>query len=213
MRGVANSALLAALLLSACGGTVEPVATTSTTAGATTSTAITEPTTTSTVVVTTTSTAATTPTTVAATIAILGDEPFTTQTESALELLARDAADGYAQVVSYIVTIESVVAGSGMDVFTKTYLVGDETAFAPGFGGDDQIVWLAGTIVHDSCHSRLYSDGEEYIGRDAELACMVDQLAALESIDNDFFEEYVQDLIDGVDDPENAYWNDPNRHW
>ena len=116
-------------------------------------------------------------------------------------------------MVSYIVTIESVVAGSGMDVFTKTYLVGDETAFAPGFGGDDQIVWLAGTIVHDSCHSRLYSDGEEYIGRDAELACMVDQLAALESIDNDFFEEYVQDLIDGVDDPENAYWNDPNRHW
>ena len=176
--------------------------TTTTTAAATTTTTVAA-----------TSTTETTATNVVTTIDVVGDDALTAQTEAALQLLAKDAADGYAQVVAYILTIESVVAGSGMDVFTKTYLVGDETAFAPGFDDDDQTVWLAGTIVHDSCHTRLYSDGEEYIGRPAELACMLDQLAALESIDSDFFEDYVQGLIDGVDDPENAYWNDPNRHW
>jgi hypothetical protein len=43
---------------------------------------------------------------------------------------------------------------------------------------------------------------------------MFDQLDALEALDrSEFFESYVQGLIDGVDDPENAYWNDPDRHW
>lgn len=210
MKRSAVAAALTATLLTGCGGTTVTTTTTSAPASSTTTTT-TVPATTTTVAAT--STTATTSTTVVTTLDIVGDEAFTTQTESALQLLAGDAAVGYAQVIAYIVTIESVVAGSGMDVFTKTYLVGDETAFAPGFNDDDQVVWLAGTIVHDSCHSRLYSEGEEYIGRDAELACMVDQLAALESIDNDFFENYVQGLIDGVDDPENAYWNDPNRHW
>lgn len=27
------------------------------------------------------------------------------------------------------------------------------------------------------------------------------------------FYTYVSGLIDGIDDPANAYWNDPNRHW
>ncbi|MCZ6457524.1 MAG: hypothetical protein O6650_09775 [Actinobacteria bacterium] len=112
------------------------------------------------------------------------------------------------------IVIEAIDAGSGMDVFTKTFLVGQETAYAPGFSRDEQVVWYAGTIVHDSCHSRLYSEGESYIGRDSELACMLDQLDALEALDrSEFFESYVQGLIDGVDDPENAYWNDPDRHW
>jgi hypothetical protein len=152
-------------------------------------------------------------TTTAATIGIIGDEAFTEQTDAALSLLASEAGDGYAQVLRYIDTIESVTAGSGMDVFTRTFLVGDETAFAPGFAREDQVVWLAGTIVHDSCHSRLYAEGVEYAGRDAELACMRDQLDTLEEIDHDYFEDYVQGLIDGVDDPENAYWTDPDRHW
>lgn len=144
---------------------------------------------------------------------VIGDDAFTAHTSAALTLLAQEAPNGHAQVVAYIEIIEAVDAGSGMDVFTRTYLVGQETAYAPGFSPDEQVVWYAGTIVHDSCHSRLYSEGRTYTGRDGELACMFDQLGALESMDNDFFESYVQGLIDGVDDPENAYWNDPDRHW
>ena len=215
MTKIAAGSFLVALILAACGGSAEPEITV--TAQQTTTTAATTTTsssTTTTVLITSTTAETTTTTLAAITIAIVGDDEFGTYTSETLQLLAADAPDGYAQVVAYIDVIEAIDAGSGMDVFTKTFLVGQETAYAPGFSRDEQVVWYAGTIVHDSCHSRLYSEGEPYIGRDSELACMLDQLDALEALDrSEFFESYVQGLIDGVDDPENAYWNDPNRHW
>jgi hypothetical protein len=101
-----------------------------------------------------------------------------------------------------------------MDVFTKTFLVGDVTAFAPGFPQEQQVVWYASTMVHDSCHSRQYASGDPYTGETSELACLGDQLDALQILDvSSYFASYVQGLIDGVDDPQNQYWNDPNRHW
>ncbi len=215
MTKIAAGSFFVALLLAACGGSAEPEITV--TAQQTTTTAATTTTsssTTTTVLITSTMAETTTTILAAITIVVVGDDEFGTHTSETLQLLAADAPDGYAQVVAYIDVIEAVDAGSGMDVFTKTYLVGQETAYAPGFSRDEQVVWYAGTIVHDSCHSRLYSEGEPYIGRDSELACMFDQLDALEALDrSEFFESYVQGLIDGVDDPENAYRNDPNRHW
>ncbi len=217
MTKIAAGSFLVALILAACGGSAEPEITVTAQQTTTTAATTTTSSSTTTTVLITSTTAETTTTTLAAitiTIAIVGDDEFGTHTSETLQLLAADAPDGYAQVVAYIDVIEAVDAGSGMDVFTKTYLVGQETAYAPGFSRDEQVVWYAGTIVHDSCHSRLYSEGEPYIGRDSELACMLDQLGALEALDrSEFFESYVQGLIDGVDDPENAYWNDPNRHW
>ncbi len=217
MTKIAAGSFLVALILAACGGSAEPEVTVTAQQTTTTAATTTASSSTTTTVLITSTTAETTTTTLAAitiTIVVVGDDDFGTHTSETLELLAADAPDGYAQVVAYIDVIEAVDAGSGMDVFTKTYLVGQETAYAPGFSRDEQVVWYAGTIVHDSCHSRLYSEGEPYIGRDSELACMFDQLDALEALDrSEFFESYVQGLIDGVDDPENAYWNDPNRHW
>jgi hypothetical protein len=144
---------------------------------------------------------------------IVGNEQFVAQAGAALELLVAEVPDAYAEVLLHITTIESVSAGSGMDVFTKTFRVGDVTAYAPGYEEADQVVWLAGTIVHDACHSRLYTDGEPYTGRDAELACLQEQLEALLVLSGFAFESYVRSLVDGVDDPENAYWTDENRHW
>ena len=217
MTKIAAGSFLVALILAACGGSAEPEITVTAQQTTTTAATTTTSSSTTTTVLITSTTAETSTTTLAAitiTIAIVGDDEFGTHTSETLQLLAADAPDGYAQVVAYIDVIEAIDAGSGMDVFTKTFLVGQETAYAPGFSRDEQVVWYAGTIVHDSCHSRLYSEGEPYIGRDSELACMFDQLDALEALDrSEFFESYVQGLIDGVDDPENAYWNDPNRHW
>ena len=214
MTRIAAGSFLVALLLAACGGSAEPEVTVTAQQTTTTAATTTSSSTTTTVLITSTTAETTTTTLVATTIVVVGDDEFGMHTSETLELLAADAPDGYAQVVAYIDVIEAVDAGSGMDVFTKTYIVGQETAYAPGFSRDEQVVWYAGTIVHDSCHSRLYSEGEPYIGRDSELACMYDQLDALEALDrSEFFESYVQGLIDGVDDPENAYWNDPNRHW
>lgn len=212
MRLAAGGALVA-VLLAGCGGTSG--ATTTYIVPPTSSSPTTIAETTTTVAVVTTLQEATTTTEPAATdaIDIVGDERFVAQADAALELLVTEAPGAYAEVLLHISTVESVPAGSGMDVFTKTFRVGDETAFAPGYEEADQVVWLAGTIVHDACHSRLYTDGEVYIGRDAELACLQDQLEALLVLSGFAFENYVQSLVDGVDDPENAYWTDDNRHW
>ena len=101
-----------------------------------------------------------------------------------------------------------------MDVYSKTYLVGDVTAYAPGFGRRQQVIWLAGTVVHDACHSNLYAKGEVFRGKAAEVTCLERQLEALDLIDDgSFFSNYIEELIEGADDPEHQYWNDPNRHW
>ena len=68
--------------------------------------------------------------------------------------------------------------------------------------------------MHDSCHSERYEEGLEYHGKDAEVACLTDQKAALELLDaGTYFLDYVQGFIDGADDPANSYWANPNRHW
>jgi hypothetical protein len=161
-------------------------------------------------------TPAATPTSIAAPegFIIEGDADFVAWTERALELLRTKAPEWYAQVDASVRTLRSVTAGSGMDVFDKVYLVGDITAHAPNFGPDQQLVWYAGTIVHDSCHSERYDQQLVYLGKEAEVACLTDQKAALLLIDTDpFFSKYIQTLIDGADDPANAYWNTPTRHW
>ena len=215
MRRIAAVSVVCLVFVAGCGGTAEtttttaPATTTISTAAATTTTTTTAPPEPESTTTTTTTTAAV----ATGQIEIVGDDEFVAQAGAALELLATETPDAYSEVSMHIDTIESVSAGSGMDVFSKTFMVGDVTAYAPGYESEDQVLWLAGTIVHDACHSRLYTDGEEYIGRDAELACLIDQLAALEILSGFAFESYISSLIEGVDDPANDYWNDPNRHW
>ena len=101
-----------------------------------------------------------------------------------------------------------------MDVYSKTYLVGEQTAFAPGYSVAWQVVWLAGTIAHDACHSNQYADGRAHTGKDAEIECMVRQREALALIDDrTSFSDYIDGLIESADDPNSQYWNNPNRHW
>ena len=133
---------------------------------------------------------------------------------SALQLLAERAPEALVRVHEAMTTIRSVRTGSGMDVFSKTYLVGDQTAFAPGFSMAAQVVWLAGTIVHDACHSNQHVEGRAIYGKAAEVECMETQLEALALIDDSAtFAGYISDLIASADDPESQYWNQPNRHW
>lgn len=143
-----------------------------------------------------------------------GSDDFVGHTGNALALLQERAVSYYEQVFTYIDTIKSVPAGSGMHVETKIFDVGDETAYAPGYNLTQQVAWYAGAMAHDSCHSRLHANGEPHRGKAAEIACLEDQLMALQSMGaTRRFVDYVQGLIDGADDPENQYWNDPNRHW
>ena len=107
-----------------------------------------------------------------------------------------------------------MTAGSGIVVQEKRFKVGDITAHAPGYPPAQQLIWYAGAIVHDANHSALFSAGQPHSGKDAEVACLMVQKAALLKIEtNNYFSSYVQGLIDGADDPANQYWTQPNRHW
>ncbi len=133
---------------------------------------------------------------------------------SALQLIAERAPAAFVRVHEAITTIRSVRTGSRMDVFSRTFLVGDQTAFAPGFSRAVQVVWLAGTIVHDACHSNQHAEGRVSSGKVAEVECMETQLEALALIDDGtHFADYISGLIAAADDPESQYWNQPNRHW
>jgi hypothetical protein len=219
--GLAALVLALPLFLAACGSDSSPdsaspsstpgldVAPSSTTAPAAT---VVEPTTTPAPVPSTQP--APSPTTESLEVAVEGSADFMAWTERALDLIESEAPEWYEQVTQSIAKIIEVEAGSGIFVTTKTYQVGRQTAYAPGYGEAKQLIWYAGTIVHDSCHSERYHGGLVHNGKEGEVACLIDQKAAIQLFDTDaFFASYIQGLIDGADDPANQYWNTPNRHW
>lgn len=145
---------------------------------------------------------------------INGDPAFVDHVGVALDALKSGAPDQYAEVLANVVLIWQVESFSGMCYDTGIYRVGQETAYAPGYGKDRQAIWLAGTIVHDGCHRARFVAGLSPSGRDAELACLSVQEKALKKIDTPgSFAGYVQNLIETVDDPASQYWTNPNRHW
>ena len=99
-------------------------------------------------------------------IQIEGDVAFVDWTSEALQLIAEQAPEAYADVVASIRTIKAVEAGSGINVRTKVYRVGNITAYAPNHEPRLQRIWYAGTIVHDACHSVRYERGEEHSGKE-----------------------------------------------
>jgi hypothetical protein len=156
---------------------------------------------------------------------VVGDSAFVTWTNQALALLQSKAPAWYQQVARYLDEILQVPTGTGrIHVGTKTFQAGPDTVHAtmltPAYSRgitqaqsrDLQLEWYAGSIVHDSCHERLYENGQQYMGKDAEIACLKDQKAALLQIESlSALSDYVQGLIDGADDPANQYWLNP--HW
>lgn len=140
----------------------------------------------------------------AAGIRIEGSNEFVERVEAALQLLSERAPEALVRVEQGIATIRLVSSGPGINVYSKTYLVREETAFAPGYSRRDQVIWLAGSIVHDACHSNLYIQGEDHYGTAAEVTCLERQLEALELIDDgSHFSNHIKGLIDTADDPEN----------
>ena len=142
MAGAVPLCLLAAALLSACGdgsaSTTITVPTETSTPSATpelTSTATSVPTQTPTP--TPMATHKPTPTTKPH-LEVAGPDDFVAQVQEALRLLAKRAPEAYVRVEEGISTIRHVQVGSGMDVYSKTYMVGIQTAFAPGFSVSEQ---------------------------------------------------------------------------
>lgn len=149
-------------------------------------------------------------------IKVKGDENCIAKTNEALNLLQSKAQVHYNVVIKYVGVIECANQGSGMYAYESPprYQVGKATYEAG-------MIWYAGTITHDSCHSKQYHDylsinnsasvpSEVWIGKKAERQCLDVQYDALIKIGAD------QNILDYVKNIINSeYWNVnyDNRWW
>ena len=150
------------------------------------------------------------------TINIKGDENCIVKTQEALNLLQNKAQIYYNTVIKYVGIIECASQGSGMYAWESPprYQVGKATY-------EGGAIWYAGTIAHDSCHSKQYHDyllnndsasvpSETWTGKEAERQCLDVQYDALAKIGAD------QNTLDYVKNTINSgYWdvNYDNRWW
>jgi len=160
-------------------------------------------------------------------IAIVGDDSCKTKTNQALDLLRNNAGIHYEVVTYHVGVIECVDKGSGIEVWATPprFRAGEITV-------DGGTIWYAGSIVHESCHSKLYSDylknnpqtglpslgktnfgfvpSNIYSGKDAEAQCVTVQYHALVLLGA------TQTTLDTVENAlEREYWKIPyeDRWW
>jgi len=122
-------------------------------------------------------------------IPIVGNVDCKIKTNKALELLKNKAKKHFEIVTDNIRIIECVEKGSGIRVWDSRVQIGEHTMNAG-------TIWLAGALVHESCHSLLYSDylknnpqsnfvpTDVYSGRNAETFCLGFQYSAISMIDH-----------------------------
>ena len=120
-------------------------------------------------------------------IIIEGSDYFESKTFEALYVIQLKSLEKYHIVLKYIDKIEQQKQGKlmGMYSWTKTYVASKDTYCS-------QREWYAGSIVHESYHSKLYNDYFEkygsivphhiYGGEEAEYACLEYQISFLEEI-------------------------------
>jgi hypothetical protein len=118
-------------------------------------------------------------------IEIKGSPKFEDQIKKALALIQQKSPEAYDVIQHYVGRIEQG-NHSGMHATRTppTYEMGDKTTFY-------SLTWCAGTIVHDSFHSKLYHDYlrtnsvvpyDIWTGQQAELKCNAWQLKAMAKI-------------------------------
>ena len=121
-------------------------------------------------------------------VEIKGSKKFEEQVTKALELLREKAPEAHGIVVEYVKKIEQGER-SGMWAYKEppTFEMADPTTFY-------SITWCAGSIAHDSYHSKLYHDYKKehpgvmsvpdkvWVGEDAERICIRHQLGVLKKI-------------------------------
>jgi hypothetical protein len=137
-------------------------------------------------------------------VQIRGTPMFVRQVENALGLLKTNSPTGYAIVTNYVGIVEEAKR-SGMRAWSKPpkFELNKRTAFY-------SVTWCAGTIAHDSFHSKLYADylrqhpkkrvpDEIWTGEEAERRCSEHQVTVLKEI--------------GASAHEITWCADTNRYW
>jgi len=119
-------------------------------------------------------------------VEISGSAKFTNQVSRALTLLKEKAPKAYSITTNFVGRIEQGKK-SGMWAYKKppTYEIADRTTFY-------SVTWCAGSIAHDSFHSKLYHEYKNnhsgrvpnkiWTGVEAEKKCLKHQLEVLKKI-------------------------------
>jgi hypothetical protein len=150
---------------------------------------------------------------------ISGSARFSDQVRHALLLLKSRDIRAYAIVTNYVSRIKEGKR-SGMWAYQKppTYELSDTNAFY-------SVTWCAGTIAHDSFHSKLYHDylkehggrvpDAVWTGTTAEQQCMKHQLVVMEHIGATKWEiGYAQKQADGHYVKNSETWQEyEKRSW
>ena len=116
---------------------------------------------------------------------VQGTAEFIAATNEALSGLKRA---GYLGEIKRFISVIRQGRASGMEVHSKTFNVGEATWRAGA-------QWYAGSIAHDSRHSRLYEEAkaangteprdDAWVGAEAEKKCLAFQLSVLQALGSD----------------------------
>ncbi len=138
-----------------------------------------------------------------ANIEVVGDQSFTTQVNSALQLLASKSPYNYGVVKQYVYRIEWVdSSSSSVDFGAHLLRINSATAFPSDWNSfrDQQQQWLGGLIVHNAMHIGQHYRGVATTGTDAEREALLRQQDALAGIETNNpagqFWKYVQNALD-----------------
>jgi len=153
---------------------------------------------------------------------IIGDSESVAKITQALNILKEKAPKQYEMVAKNIGVIKVVESGSGMYVAENPPRFEIGKASVEQYGSESPMspVMLAGTIVHDAAHSKLYQDyqaknpgstvpEEAYSGTEAESKCLAAQYDAVQKLGGNEF--VLDDIKNSIKD---EYWKvDFEKRW
>ncbi len=144
-------------------------------------------------------------------VQIDGSIEFKLRMQKAFAMLKDRAPVWYAFAISGLDRIREVsdFMPAGAHVHERRFdeVVREVFVDAPG---DAPIVWVAGVLVHEACHVHVHEAGLFTVWGsrpEEEKACTEVQLIASDIIDpTDYYNDYLQTLIDNIHDPEYQWW-------
>lgn len=144
-------------------------------------------------------------------VQIDGSDEFKLRMYRALAMLKDRASVWYAYVISGLDRIREVsdFMPAGVYVEERRFdeIASEVFVDSPG---EAPIIWVAGVLVHEACHVQLWEARvlTAWGSRaENEKACTEVQLIASDIIDpTNYYNDYLQSLIDNVHDPAHQWW-------
>ncbi len=144
-------------------------------------------------------------------VEITGSDEFTEQLHRAFAMLKHRAPVWYAYAISGLDSVTEVAEAlpAGVHVRSRQF---HEKASALQFDapGEAPTIWMASVLAHEACHVHLF-EAKVFLTTSTSAAeeklCTEVQLTVADIIDpTDYFNDYLQTLIDNIHNPEYQWW-------